>query len=396
MRSLTLAASLLALAGCGGKAAPPTVSVPATQTSTPTPTVVAVGAGPWSAPAEAPREPLVCPASSSRALWPDRVLALGGGKFVKLTGEVPQLADVAADGTVLGQTELGARATVWTRRLACGRDGRLAVAWVEERDESLYRLRVALRSADGTFGAAQTITSTRSPYDDPGVGDVALAFAPDGELLVAYSVFGAVRAALVLASGTLGRSVKLGPASEITQLAADISKRGRAIVAWSTYDGGEEQNVARRIYAATRAPGARRFAAAALVHRAGTLNDFAFLEPGVRLAVAANGRALLMWRTETGRFPRSHHPVMLAEATPRGRFGHLRRLAGDGIPGDVAIRSDGTVLAVWRGYGRLRAMYRGRTEIITGPGATDDPSASFTDGRPRVEWKGHSSVRSAP
>jgi hypothetical protein len=323
------------------------------------------------------------------------VLALGNEKFVRLSGETPQLTDVTADGRALGQTELGARPTVWTRGLACGRDGQLAAAWVEHRGDSLYELRVALRSADGTLSAAQTVARARSPYDDPGVGDVALAFAPDGELLVAYSVFGSVRAALVSPSGSLGRSVKLGPASEITQLAADIGARGRAIVAWSTYDGGEEQNVARRVYAATRAPMARSFAAATLVHRAGARNDFAFLEPGVRLTVAPNGRALLMWRTETGRFPRSHHPVMLAEAAPRGRFSHVRRLARDGIPGDVALRSDGPALAVWRGYGRLRALVRGKTEIITGPEPTDDPSASFSDGRPRVEWEGHWSIRTS-
>jgi hypothetical protein len=324
------------------------------------------------------------------------VLALGDDKYVKLWGRRPRLADVDADGRLLGQTELGAHATVWTRVLACGRDGRLAAAWVEEHGDSLYRLRVALRSADGTLGAARTIVSARSETDEAGVGDVALAFAPDGELLVAYSVLEAVRAVLVTPTGMVGHSSELGPASEVTQLAAEIGARGRAIVAWSTYDGGEEQNIARRVYAATRAPGARSFAAATLVHRAGARNDFAFLEPGIRLTVAPNGRALLMWRTETGRFPRSHHPVMLAEAAPLGRFSHLCRLARDGIPGDVALGSDGTALAVWRGYGRLRAFVHGKTEIITGPNPTDDPSASFTDGRPRVEWKGRSSVRTAP
>jgi hypothetical protein len=393
MRPLTLAAPLLVLAGCGGKAAPPAVS--ATPTAEATATPAAVASGPWSAPAEGPREPLACPASSSRAQWPDRVLALGNQKFAQLAGEQPQLTDVTAEGQPLGRTELGLRGTVWTRVLACGPDGRLAVAWVEDRGDSLYRLRVALRSAAGTLGAARTVAGARSPYDDPAVGDVALAFATDGELLVAYSVFGAVRAALVSPSGKVGRSVKLGPASEITQLAADIGKRGRAIVAWSTYDGGEEQNVARRIYAATRAPGARSFAAATLVHRAGGRNEFAFLEPGIRLAVAPGGRALLMWRTETGRWPRSHHPVMLAEAAPGGPFGLLRRLVRDRLPGDVALRSDGTALAVWRGYGRLRALVHSKMEIIAGPEPTDEPTASFSDGRPRVEWKGHWSVRTS-
>jgi hypothetical protein len=323
------------------------------------------------------------------------VLAVGGGKFARLTGEQPQLADVTADGKVLAQTDLGARGQVGTRVLGCGRYGRVAVAWVESDDELHFRVRLALRPAGGKLGAARTVDSALSYSDDPGVSDVALVFAPDGELLITYAVFGQVRAALVSRSGTVGRDFKLGPASEVTQLAAEIGAGGRAVVAWSTYDGGEEQDVARRIYAATRAGGAPDFAPAVLVHGAGARNDFAFLEPGIRLDVAPNGRALLMWRTETGRFPRQHHPVMLAEATPHGRFGRLRRLSLDGIPGDVALGPDGTVLAVWRGYGRLRVRVRGKTEIVTGPEETEDPSASFSDGRPRVEWEGHWSVRSS-
>ena len=116
-------------------------------------------------------------------------------------------------------------------------------------------------------------------------------------------------------------------------------------------------------------------------------NEFAFLEPGIRLAVAPNGRALLMWRTETGVWPRVAPP---GDARPdgRGRFVHPRQLARDGIPGDVAIRSDGSSLAVWRGYGRLRALVNGKTETISEPNPTEDPVASFTDGHPRVEWEG--------
>jgi hypothetical protein len=84
------------------------------------------------------------------------VLALGGGKFAQLSGEQPQLADVTATGRVLAQTGLGARKPTGTRVLACGRDGRLAAAWVDDRGDALYRLRVRVRSAGGAVARLRT------------------------------------------------------------------------------------------------------------------------------------------------------------------------------------------------------------------------------------------------
>ncbi len=352
---------VIVLAGCGGGAAPHPAAT-ATPTPTPTQVVVTRPSGPWSAPVAGQREPLKCPVASSRAGWPSRVLAVGDGKYVKLWGRRPRLADVDAEGRLLGQTELGARLPAETRALACGRDGRLAVAWVERRGDASYRLRVVLRAPGGALTPPRTVATARSPFDDVGVNDAALAFAPDGELLVAYSIFGEVRAARVFRSGEIGRSFKLGPASENTQLAAVIGSRGRAVVAWSTYDGGEEQNVARRVYAATRASGAREFSPAALVHRSSGRNEFAFLEPGIRLAVAPNGRALLMWRAETGRWPRSHHPVRLAEAAPGGPFGRSKRAGDRRHPGrrrDPLRRFRARDLALLRAPARLDPRSRG-------------------------------------
>ena len=88
----------------------------ATATATPTEVVAAAPSGPWSAPVAGHREPPKCPVASSRAGWPSRVLALGDGKYAKLWGQRPRLADVDADGHLLGQTELGARRPAATRR----------------------------------------------------------------------------------------------------------------------------------------------------------------------------------------------------------------------------------------------------------------------------------------
>jgi hypothetical protein len=387
---------VVALAGCGGHAARPAARTPASPTPSPTPVARAVAAGPWSAPVERRREPLACPAASSRAGWPSRVLALEDGRFAKLWGRRPRLADVDADGHLLGQTELGARRPATTRALACGRGGRLAAAWVEYRGDSVYALRIATRAPDGRLGAARTVDTARSPYDDYGVDDVALAYAPDGSLLVAYSVYRAVRGAVVSSSGALGRPFKLGPASETSQLAAEIGERGRAVVAWTTIDAGLERNEHRRIYAVTREPGAPAFGRVQLVHRARFLNIEAFTDaPGtaIRLAVAPNGRALLIWGTDRGTEIEAGYSVRVAEAGPHGRFGASRRLAAGGEPGDVAIRSDGTALAVFRGGRRLEAVVHapGREfaapEALAGTDPTASPTAAFApDGRPHVEW----------
>jgi hypothetical protein len=112
--------------------------------------------------------------------------------------------------------------------------------------------------------------------NDP-ISSVALAFAPDGALLVAYAVPAEVRALMVGADGAMGPPVRLGPASEITKLAAEIAPNGRAL----------------------------------LVHGADRPDE-------------VGTDALL--------------DVRYSEASPRGRFSPSRRLAEAGHEEDAAIR----------------------------------------------------------
>src|SRR5689334_23867366 len=270
MRWMTMAA-LLALGGCGGAAGPgrggagtttPAASrTPSRQASPPagrevtaTPTPAAAAGGSWTV-REAARTPLRCPASSSRAGWPSRVLALGGGKYVKLWGRRPRLASVDARGHLLSQRELGARRTADVRALACGRGGRTAAAWTEYRGRSTWSVRVDGRTTE-------TIPRLLEPPS------LAVAFAPDGRVFVAYSVNGAVRG--VFLPG--GRPFTLGPASEAASVAAEITPAGRAIVAWTTIDAGEERNERRRVSAVAGRGG--RFGRAQLVDRARHLNIY--------------------------------------------------------------------------------------------------------------------------
>ena len=168
--------------------------------------------------------PLRCPASSSRAGWGSRVRALGGGDFVKLNGRRPRLAMVDADGRVLRRIELGARPTTYTRVLACGHRGRVAAAWLERRDEFM-----TLRLSMG--GEARTVDTEHAPYDYGEMSGVALAFFPDGSLLVGLRRLprGAGRDPSRPTVPSARRSGS-GPASEVTQIAAEIGRRGRAVV----------------------------------------------------------------------------------------------------------------------------------------------------------------------
>jgi hypothetical protein len=211
---------------------------------------------------------------------------------------------------------------------------------------------------------------------------LAVAVAPDGRIFVAYSVDGAVRG--VFLPG--GRPFRLGPASEAASVAAEITRSGRAIVAWTTIDAGEERNERRRVYAVAGRDG--RFERARLVDRAKHLNISEDSTSPIRLAVAPNGRALLMWATATTADVDDRRTVRIADAGRDGRFRRPRQLSKDGHVGDVAIRGDGRTLAVWTTYD---ALYANRELVVEG--TIGDPRASFAGGRPRIEWRDGAATR---
>lgn len=359
MRWIGIITAALALAACGGHAA-------------------TAQSGPWTVRATPSRAPQPCPASSSRAGWPSRVLALGGDRWVKLWGRRPRLATVDARGHLLGQRELGAQAPAEQRALACGRGGQTAAAWTQYRGETNGGITAPYEIwVDG-----QVVDTVESEYAPP----LAVAIAPDGAVLVAYPVRTAVRAVLVPRGGRPGAPLRLGPASDISSVAAEIGSGGRAVVAWSTIDGGEERNEHRRVYAVFGRGG--RFGRAQRVDRAAHRNALELTGPRVRLAVAPNGRALLMWATIASEDDQDQHAVRLAEASPTGRFGTPRQLSADGTPGDVAIRANGDTLAVWTSRDGLHAA---PDELITDKAT--EPRAAFRGGKPYVDWRGGSATR---
>lgn len=123
----------------------------------------------------------------------------------------------------------------------------------------------------------------------------------------------------------------------------------------------------------------------------------------IRLAVAADGRALLLWGAEAAGYPRQRYEVRTAEAPPHRGFGRSRQLSGNGCPDDAALRTDGAALVAWRTSERLWAAvhqpgepFHGR-EAVSANGGTPDVVATFeTDGRLRLQWSTGFSVREAP
>ena len=72
-------------------------------------------------------------------------------------------------------------------------------------------------------------------------------------------------------------------------------------------------------------------------------------------------------------------------------------MSRDGEPGDVAIRSNGTVLAVFETGNELRARLHAPGRHFGAPETITDklvePVAGFDRARPRVEWRDGASSR---
>ena len=263
--------------------------------------------------------------------------------------------------------------------LAAGPGGAVGVAWIELHGEDRYVLRAAVRPPGGPLSEPVAIARRAVlPELGGGVSDAAIAFLPDGRLLVAFAEPYAVKATVVAPGGARGPVVRLGPASEFSRVRAAVSRSGRAVVAWGTQDAGEERNLPYELYVAIREPGATGFRARRL-ERAGAIAD---PTGDPELAIAPDGRAALEWHDSLR--------LQLAVAAPGRPFTRGRVLARGGIPGGVAVRDDGLVLATWVAGHRVRA------QLGSGPPATvswdvgflpDPPRAAFdARGRPRVQW----------
>jgi hypothetical protein len=176
-------------------------------------------------------------------------------------------------------------------------DGRFALLWNEP-----DALRVATVSPAGVIGAPVTIATGN-------VSGAAAAFEPAGGMLVAFAqTYPRARVGVreLAAGGGLGAVRWLGPASGSTQLAAAVTPRGRAIVAWGVPGGDFPGRASFDVYAAIRETGAPAFAPAQRIEAAGTFTTI--IGTGLRLAVARDGHALLAWN-DANPAPNGPRPV---------------------------------------------------------------------------------------
>ena len=238
--------------------------------------------------------------------------------------------------------------------------------------------RRCVRLAARSRSRSRSLAARCSPELGGGVSDAAIAFLPDGRLLVAFSEPYAVKATVVAPEAARGPVQRLGPASEFSRVRAAVAANGRAVVAWGTQDAGEERNLPYELYAAIHEPGTAGFRTR-LLDRAGAIAD---PTGDPELAIGPDGRAALEWHDSMR--------LRLAVAPPGRAFRRGRVLARGGVPGGVAVRDDGLVLATWVAGHRVKA------QAGSGPPATvswdvgflpDPPRAAFDGrGRPQVRW----------
>src|SRR5262249_21704547 len=146
-----------------------------------------------------------------------------------------------------------------------------------------YVLRAAVRSPRGHLSRVTIARRTGAPERGGGISDAAVAFLPDGRLLVIYADPHAVFAKVV--GGPRGR---LGTGAAAARVGVAVARSGRVVVAWGTEDAGGLRNVPASVSASIRDPG--RGWRTQLLDRASWLGD---PTGDPELAVGPDGGALL-------------------------------------------------------------------------------------------------------
>lgn len=238
--------------------------------------------------------------------------------------------------------------------------------------------------------------------------DVTLAVGPDGRLLVVWEDRHEVFARLRGARGTWGAVRTLGPGVQ-SDLQAAIDATGRMEVAWKSQRVDEGEASAPAVVSfATAAPG-HGFGPRRVVETVGATGAGRFVgAPGVRLEVTTRDEALLAWTGFDGaRFVARAAPVSRGHVGARGQ---VSTAGVDAVLGDLAVANDGRALVLWRSnvagadpvagqqphlfgnvraagastFGAPEAIGGDAVQVVTAPTAVVDPQtrrplALFTD-----------------
>ena len=214
--------------------------------------------------------------------------------------------------------------------LAGNADGRLALAWFDDRGTGNDAVMVALRRPGGGFGRSLRLARER-------VRSVAVAVGERGQVLVAWDAFGKVRTRLRRGS-RFGRTdtIRSHPAFN-ARLQAGVAADGRAIVGWTAKfrsEGGAAGPTYQQV--AVRPSGAGRFREAQLLSRTSDAPD---AEGTLRLDVS--GAPQVAWTQEDG--------VFRSRADGAGVFGTAEPVAPAGallqdLAGGIAFWTHGGAL----------------------------------------------------
>ena len=263
-----------------------------------------------------------------------------------------ELVTLAAAGDVATRALLADGVAVYSSAIVAGAGGGLAAVWLEV-DEAADTETLKLTVNGGPPAAI----ATGEGVEEPAISDLALLAEPGGGYLLAWSEPKHVRAVSIAAAGAVGAPVAIGEADSISTVRAGVAANGRAVIAWSTQDGGEERNRPLIVRAAIRARAGEPFAHAHLLRRGDTID---YVLGGFSLAVSPEGRAVLAWADVNG----TRYGLYTSVANAHGGFGPVRRdttLGRDTSPGEIettAFTPTGTALVAYYSRGRSRIARR--------------------------------------
>jgi hypothetical protein len=293
-------------------------------------------------------------------------------------------ADRLQVATARASSGFGRRVTIATGpqmlRVTLAGNGRggAAIAWWE-RTTGHSHLRVAVRRPGEGFGAPQLLAGT-------GFGDVAVAVAPDGDVLVAWESRGRIRARTRVAGGESFRPADtVAAGAPKADVEAGVTASGRAAVAWAAQratEGGERGPVT--YAAAVRRAGRMRFGAEQLLERQAASHVAAPL----RLVLEPEGRATVAWAGLPG--------VRISSTGAGPRFGDARTVSPAGAaPSDLVAGARGRRPVVWvdaanhvgASYAPAGETFGAAEAISAGPEAREARAAFDPHWRrPTVVW----------
>lgn len=272
---------------------------------------------------------------------PGAIATLGTDGSVDAAGLwVTQLSDGGTNGAT---TELVAPSTeMGNAALASGPDGSAVLAWFERGvpNKGVARLRVASRSARGTWSAPVTLQQGGAPlaWNSP---CVAVAIAPGGDAIVAARTLQEDKAGLLAwrsRDGKIGAPVEFAPKAFPSVLRAAITTSGAAVVAWSEQAIGFDVDTPMSVSAVSLGTGSAPAGDVQTIDP-GTLPERP--EPGLELVTSPTGGAILAW---TQRDKAGTH-VSVATSDGAGRFSTKPQvIPGLAGVGGLAVRPDGAAL----------------------------------------------------